>query len=135
MHWICRLKRNAHDKCYFQSVHVVIFGSAVICRVIFACTLQHSVSDRIRLFQSAPGPKLTSIINGFVPRIVQHNTELTHCLVKQLDRSRVNMFRSSPKINSRRTNIGQMRRELNPRILFLPQRSIEMSSQEDPPHE
>ena len=48
----------------------------------FACTLQHSVSDRIGLLQSAPGPKLMTILNGLVPRLVRNEQNTVGTLWK-----------------------------------------------------
>ena len=103
---ICRLQRKAHDTCFFPKRSRCEFRFSCNLQGDFACTLQHSVPDRIGLLRSAQGPKLTTIINhGLVPRLVQHeqNTEGTHCIVKPQDRSRV--FRSSPKINSNQSRI------------------------------
>ena len=54
--------------------------------------------------QSATGPKLTTITNGLVPRLVRHkqNTEGNHCIVKELDKLRLSLFGLSPKVNSKK---------------------------------
>ena len=90
-------------KCVtFQSVHVLIFGSAVIFRVILHVHFDTVFKDKIGLLGSVSGPKLTTIMNRLVPYLFRHkqNTEGTHSIVKEQDRTRVHMFRSSPKIHS-----------------------------------
>ena len=57
----------------------------------FACTLQHIVADRIGLLQSAPGPKVTTIINGLIPRQMRRERiiifeKLRNCKTKQINR-------------------------------------------------
>ena len=77
----------------------MIFGSAVFAGSF--CMYTSTVFDRIGLFRCAQGPKLTTVINGLAPRLVQHKQNTgTNCIVKPQDRSRV--FRSSPKINSKK---------------------------------
>ena len=80
--------KKAHDTCYFPKRSRCDFRFSCDLQGHFACTLQHSLSDRTGLLQSAPGPKLTIIINSLVPRLVQHmqNTKIP-LHRKQLDRS------------------------------------------------
>ena len=68
MRLICRLNRKAHDTCYFPKRSRFVFRFSCDLQGRFACALQHILPDRIGLLQSAPGPKVTTIINGLVPR-------------------------------------------------------------------
>ena len=132
MHSICRLEKKAHDTCYFSKRKSCNVRFSCDLQGHFACTFQHSVSARTGLLQRAPGPKSTTIMNGLIPRLVQNmpNTEGTLCIVKQMDRSRVCLFRSSPKIKSKNSKIEQIRQKSSPCTLVLPQRSREVSPQD-----
>ena len=86
MRLICRLNRKAHDTCYFPEPSRFGFWFSCDLQGRFACAFQHMLPDRIGLLQSAPGPKVTTIINGLEPRQMRRkiNSLILSTSTKQL---------------------------------------------------
>ena len=65
MRSICRLNRKAHDTCYFSKCSRFDVQFSCDLQGRFACALQHILPGRLRLLESAPGPKVRQSYMGW----------------------------------------------------------------------